>query len=146
MLEVRLGDLTKAKALYSEVVGHDPAHAKASEALIRLAEKEGDWRTLAQLLERRAMSRRGAEKAEADSRINWDAGKLRPAITPLDPQRIADERHQADVDSFIARNRARWIHVVDLDAARTGSPVSRNTRPAANWLGASSELRSARLA
>ncbi len=69
VLEVRLGDLTGAKALYAEVVGHDPAHAKATEALIRLAERGGDFRSLAQLLERRAADRRGAEKADALARV-----------------------------------------------------------------------------
>ena len=69
VLEVRLGDLAKAKALYAEVLGHDPAHAKASAALIRLAEKEGDFRLLAQLLERRAETKRGPEKADALARV-----------------------------------------------------------------------------
>ena len=69
VFESRLADLTKAKALYVDVLGHDPAHVKASDALVRLAEKEGDFRTLAQLLERRAVSKRGAEKADALARV-----------------------------------------------------------------------------
>jgi tetratricopeptide (TPR) repeat protein len=69
VLEVRLGDVAQAKTLYVDVLGHDPAHAKASDALIRMAEKEGDFRLLAQLLERRADAKRGPEKVDALARV-----------------------------------------------------------------------------
>ncbi len=69
VLETQLGESGRAKALYIEVLGHDPAHARASEALIRMAEKEGDFRLLAQLLERRAGTKRGIEKADALARV-----------------------------------------------------------------------------
>jgi len=69
VLETQLGDLARAKGLYVEVLNHDPGHLKASEALIRMAEKEGDFRTLAQLLERRAAGKRGVEKADALARV-----------------------------------------------------------------------------
>jgi tetratricopeptide (TPR) repeat protein len=69
VLETQLGEGGRAKALYLEVLGADPAHATASEALIRMAEREGDFRLLAQLLERRAGTKRGLEKADALARV-----------------------------------------------------------------------------
>ena len=98
VLEVRLGDLGRAKALYADVVGHDPAHTKASDALMRLAEKEGDFRTLAQLLERRAASKHGSEKTDALARVAEvyedslsdlpEATRRYEAVLELDPAHI----------------------------------------------------------
>ncbi|MBS2013382.1 MAG: protein kinase [Deltaproteobacteria bacterium] len=65
ILETRLNDLSRARDLYAMVLADDPGHLKAGEAMARVAERTGDFQTLAQLLERRAEARRGHEKAEA---------------------------------------------------------------------------------
>lgn len=65
LLETRLNDLPRARDLFAAVLTDDPGHARAGEAMARIAERTGDFQTLAQLLVRRAEARRGAEKAEA---------------------------------------------------------------------------------
>ncbi|AKV02502.1 hypothetical protein AKJ09_09165 [Labilithrix luteola] len=67
--ETRLNDLTRARDLYAAVLADDPGHARAGEAMSRVAERTGDFATLAQLLERRAEARRGVEKAEALAKV-----------------------------------------------------------------------------
>jgi tetratricopeptide (TPR) repeat protein/tRNA A-37 threonylcarbamoyl transferase component Bud32 len=61
----KLHDPARAKELYSLVLTEDPGHAKAVDGMAQLAERSGDYRTLVVVLERRAESRRGREKAEA---------------------------------------------------------------------------------
>jgi tetratricopeptide (TPR) repeat protein len=69
ILETRIGDAKRARDIYTAILEEDPGHAKAGEALARLAEKAGDYKTLVALLERRAEARRGEERAELLSRI-----------------------------------------------------------------------------
>jgi tetratricopeptide (TPR) repeat protein/tRNA A-37 threonylcarbamoyl transferase component Bud32 len=63
--EQRLNDVARAKALFAQVLAEDPAHAKAVDGMARIAEVTGDFRALVVVLERRAESRRGREKADA---------------------------------------------------------------------------------
>jgi tetratricopeptide (TPR) repeat protein len=65
ILETRLNDLSRARDLFFTVLTDDPGHARAGEAMARIAERTGDFKTLADLLVRRAEARRGIEKAEA---------------------------------------------------------------------------------
>ena len=65
ILESRLNDLPRARDLFFAVLTDDPGHARAGEAMARIAERTGDFKTLADLLVRRAEARRGIEKAEA---------------------------------------------------------------------------------
>jgi tetratricopeptide (TPR) repeat protein len=69
LLESKLNNPQQARDIYAAVVAEDPGHPKASEALARIAERTGDFQTLAKILERRAESRRGREKAEALVRV-----------------------------------------------------------------------------
>lgn len=69
LLETRLNDLSRARDLFAAVLTDDPGHARAGEAMARIAERTGDFQTLAQLLERRAEARRGIEKAEALAKV-----------------------------------------------------------------------------
>lgn len=69
ILESRLNDLGRARDLYAMILADDPGHAKAGEAMARVAERTGDFQTLAQILERRAEARRGYEKAEALAKV-----------------------------------------------------------------------------
>jgi len=69
ILETRLNDTQRARDLYASVLVDDPGHARAGEAMARIAERTGDFPTLAQLLERRAEARRGLEKAEALAKV-----------------------------------------------------------------------------
>lgn len=65
ILETRLNDLSRARDLFDAVLLDDPGHARAGQAMARIAERTGDFKTLAELLVRRAEARRGIEKAEA---------------------------------------------------------------------------------
>ncbi len=65
ILETRLNDVPRARDLFDAVLMDDPGHARAGEAMSRIAERTGDFKTLADLLVRRAEARRGIEKAEA---------------------------------------------------------------------------------
>lgn len=69
IFEAKLGDEKKARDVYSEILAEDPGHAKAGDALARLAEKAGDFKTLVGLLEKRAEARRGAERVEILARV-----------------------------------------------------------------------------
>jgi tetratricopeptide (TPR) repeat protein len=69
LLESKLNNPNQARDIYSAVVAEDPGHPKASEALARIAERTGDFQTLVKILERRAETRRGPEKAEALVRV-----------------------------------------------------------------------------
>ncbi|MGA3123763.1 MAG: tetratricopeptide repeat protein [Polyangiaceae bacterium] len=65
VLEVHLDDTAKAAELFDAVLAEDPAHEKAAGGMARIAERTGDYRTLATILERRAETRSGREKVEA---------------------------------------------------------------------------------
>ncbi len=69
VLEQRLNDTKRARDLFAAILGDDPGHARAGDAMARIAERTGDFATLAQILERRAEARRGVEKAEALAKV-----------------------------------------------------------------------------
>lgn len=69
IMETRLNDLERARELYAAVLSEDPGHARAGEAMARVAERTGDFQTLAKLLEQRAEARRGQEKADALAKV-----------------------------------------------------------------------------
>jgi tetratricopeptide (TPR) repeat protein len=69
ILEQRLNDMARARDLFAAVLTDDPGHARAGDAMARIAERTGDFHTLAQILERRAEARRGYEKAEALAKV-----------------------------------------------------------------------------
>ncbi|WP_053234138.1 tetratricopeptide repeat protein [Sandaracinus amylolyticus] len=58
----RLHRHADAISLWKEVLGHEPSHAEALDALEKLAEREKDWSTLGEVLERRvrALENNGA--------------------------------------------------------------------------------------
>jgi tetratricopeptide (TPR) repeat protein len=69
VLETRLNDMGRARDLLMTVLTDDPGHGKACEAMARIAERTGDFVTLAQILERSAAARSGPEKAEALGKV-----------------------------------------------------------------------------
>lgn len=69
VFETRLSDEPQAKDLYASVLAEDPGHGAASDGLARIAERAGDHRTLAALLESRAEARRGGDKLDALVRV-----------------------------------------------------------------------------
>ncbi|MBX3202183.1 MAG: protein kinase [Labilithrix sp.] len=69
ILETRLNDMARARDLFMTVLSDDPGHGRACDAMARIAERTGDFTTLAQILERRAEARRGLEKAEALAKV-----------------------------------------------------------------------------
>jgi tetratricopeptide (TPR) repeat protein len=64
LLEARLGEPLKARELFEQVVAEDPAHERASEALLRIYEKEGDHQGVVKILERKAEAVLGSSRAE----------------------------------------------------------------------------------
>ncbi len=69
VFENKLNDEQRARDLYATVLADDPAHARAGEAMARIAERTQDYRTLVKLLEKKAESKRGAEKADALAKV-----------------------------------------------------------------------------
>ncbi len=69
ILETRLNDMARARDIFMTVLADDPGHTRACDAMARIAERTGDFVTLAQVLERRAEARRGIEKAEALAKV-----------------------------------------------------------------------------
>ncbi len=65
LLETKLSDTKRASDIFSGVLADDPGHVRASEALGRIAERTGDFKTYVRILGERAEARRGREKAEA---------------------------------------------------------------------------------
>jgi tetratricopeptide (TPR) repeat protein len=65
LLETKLNDAKRAREVYERVLGEDPGHVKAGDALARITERTGDFAALVVILERRADARRGVEKADA---------------------------------------------------------------------------------
>ena len=61
----KLNETARAKELYAQILAEEPGHAKAVEGMAQIAERTGDFRSLVVVLERRAESRRGREKADA---------------------------------------------------------------------------------
>ncbi|AKF09165.1 protein kinase domain-containing protein [Sandaracinus amylolyticus] len=60
----RLGDGARAAEIFEKVLEADPAHPKATDALETLYSERKDWPALVALLEKKAESQRGEEKAE----------------------------------------------------------------------------------
>lgn len=69
LLENQLNDPAGARDVYTQVLADDPGHAKAGEALGRLAERAGDYATAVKILERQAEALRGDEKNRVLCRI-----------------------------------------------------------------------------
>ncbi len=67
--EQRLNDTAKAKELYGRVLAEDPAHEQACDGMASIAERTGDYQTLADILERQVESRRGRDQSDALIRV-----------------------------------------------------------------------------
>jgi tetratricopeptide (TPR) repeat protein/tRNA A-37 threonylcarbamoyl transferase component Bud32 len=65
IFEQRLSDAARAKELLAQVLAEDPGHVRAGDGMARIAERTGDFKALVAVLERRAESRRGRDKADA---------------------------------------------------------------------------------
>jgi tetratricopeptide (TPR) repeat protein/tRNA A-37 threonylcarbamoyl transferase component Bud32 len=65
LFEQKLNDPGRAKEIYAQVLADEPGHLKASDGMARIAERTGDFKALVAILERRAESRRGRERADA---------------------------------------------------------------------------------
>ncbi|MCU0690535.1 MAG: protein kinase, partial [Polyangiaceae bacterium] len=69
LLDNRLAEPAKAKELFEQVVAADPAHQRASEALLQIYEKEGNYAGVVKLLQRKAETVHGRERAEVLVRV-----------------------------------------------------------------------------
>jgi tetratricopeptide (TPR) repeat protein len=65
LLEKQLGDPSRARDLFEQVVGEDPGHAKATEALARIYLKLEDHAGYAKILERKIEALRGEARVDA---------------------------------------------------------------------------------
>jgi tetratricopeptide (TPR) repeat protein/tRNA A-37 threonylcarbamoyl transferase component Bud32 len=65
LFEQKLNDPERAREVFAQVLAEEPGHVKASDGMARIAERTGDFKALVAILERRAESRRGREKADA---------------------------------------------------------------------------------
>ena len=63
--EQKLSDAVRARELFAAVLAEDPGHARAGDGMARVSERTGDYKALVAILEQRADSRRGREKADA---------------------------------------------------------------------------------
>lgn len=69
ILETKLNDGARAQEILHSILADDPGHARAGDALARIAERSGDFDALIKVLERRAEARRGPEKVAAMVRM-----------------------------------------------------------------------------
>ena len=69
ILETKINDINGARALYEGILAEDPGHARASEALVRIYERLGDFDGFAKILEQRADALSGAERHEVLCRL-----------------------------------------------------------------------------
>ncbi|HZU84496.1 MAG TPA: protein kinase, partial [Polyangiaceae bacterium] len=96
VFEEKLEDDARARELYAQVLAEDPAHAKAVDGMARVADRAGDFRALVAVLERRADSRRGRERADVLLRVADiyeerleelpEATRRYEAVLEIDPQ------------------------------------------------------------
>ncbi len=98
ILENQLGDTGGARALYEGILREDPGHARASEALCRIYGASNDFDGLLRILERRAESERGEDRARTMCRIaeiyedhrkdDGEAIRRFDAVTASDPDHL----------------------------------------------------------
>jgi tetratricopeptide (TPR) repeat protein len=69
LLELYLGDAASARSLVEAILAEDPGHIAASNQLVRLCERAGDFGGLVKILERRANAQRGDERLKTLCRI-----------------------------------------------------------------------------
>ena len=99
VLEMRLGDHDRARGIAMTVLADDPGHARACDAMVRIASQRGDFVTLARVLQNRADARRGQERAEAlvkvaelhEQRLNdlAEATRSFEAVLAIDPANLS---------------------------------------------------------
>jgi len=98
VFDQKIGDTKKARDLYGAILSDDPGHAKSGEALGRIAEASGDYKTLVGLLERRADARGGQERIDVIVKIAEtyedhlsdlnEAMRRYEAVLALDPKHL----------------------------------------------------------
>lgn len=77
ILETKLNQLAKAKELYEQVLQADPSQPRASEALLRIYDKEDNKKGQIAILERRAETQSNEEKSDTLVKVGalWEALK-----------------------------------------------------------------------
>jgi len=97
ILETKLSDSAKAKDLYQTVITEDPGHQLASEGLERICTRTGDFAGMVKIVEQRANSVRGHEKADALARIGEiyedQIGDMNEAMRRYDAVLAIEPRH-----------------------------------------------------
>ncbi|MFI5300627.1 MAG: protein kinase, partial [Polyangiales bacterium] len=98
LLETKLSDAQKAKEIYQAIVDADPGHSAATEGLERICARTGDYAGVVKILETRANSLRGRDKADALARIGElfednlgdlvEAQRRFEAVLAIDPRHL----------------------------------------------------------
>jgi tetratricopeptide (TPR) repeat protein len=65
ILDVHMNDSARAAEIFGQVLEDDPSHERAAAGMARLAERSGDYRALADVVERRARASSGAARTKA---------------------------------------------------------------------------------
>lgn len=104
LLESRLEQPAKAKELYEQVVAADPGHEKASEALLRIYEKEGNHKGVIEILRRKAETLRGKERADVLVRVGRlyeeQLKEYSDAVQSYEAAVEADAKNQAAIEAL----------------------------------------------
>jgi tetratricopeptide (TPR) repeat protein len=98
LLELYLNDSASARAMVEAVLAEDPGHVAASNQLVRLCERAGDFAGLVKILDGRAQAQRGEERLKTLSRVaelyeqklsdDAEAERRYQAVLDLDPKHL----------------------------------------------------------
>jgi tetratricopeptide (TPR) repeat protein len=98
LLEQKLGDAAAARSVYELILAEDATHPRASEGLVRILDRAGDFPALVQHLERRIAAEASADKVKTLCKIGelYDTrlGNLEAALAhyqkavAIDPQSL----------------------------------------------------------
>jgi tetratricopeptide (TPR) repeat protein len=92
LLELYLNDSASARSMVEAILAEDPGHVGASNQLVRLCERAGDYGALVKILERRADAQRGEDKVKTICKIA-EICELK-----LGDDKEAERRYQAALD------------------------------------------------
>lgn len=130
VLEHHLSDTASASALYERVLGEDPGHPRASDAVAKLYERMGDHESLVKVLSRRSDAQRGDDKLRSllriaevyESSLNDDAEAIRrfQRVLELDAQNTDALRGLDRIYSRLGRSQELLTNLQQqLEAAAT---------------------------
>ncbi len=144
LLESRLNEPAKAKELYEQILQVDPSHDKAIDALLRIYEKESNTQGIVSILERKAESLRGQERAEILVRIAQISERQKDFSDAVERYEAALEADARNTDALDALDQIyqrsghfkELLKNLDRQIAAASTPrqkISLQERIAATW-------------